>query len=267
MPWDVPRIDPEHLNVCQMERVIQTACSTSAFSKASRGVHKNLRLLPWTEFVWLDIACIDQRWGPMAAMEVGPQADIFCNANGVAIWLSRTGQDQTSRQCVQDFVSSTLSREDGEEEDCWREGVLKGIGELLGDPWFSSLWKLQEAFLCGDAYFVLAHADILEAVPYWAETPGAFTLATLASACSGLEYEYETAIQNQQENYDQASSFRSGWLVCMKKSGLTVFQAPLATPLLLSGFTTSAPTSGPRALTSTFFVAHITFHGPVYIYA
>lgn len=40
-----------------------------------------------------DVACIDQRWGPVAALEVGRQAGIFKKATGVAIWLSQSGID------------------------------------------------------------------------------------------------------------------------------------------------------------------------------
>ncbi|KAL1639155.1 hypothetical protein SLS58_008242 [Diplodia intermedia] len=228
VPWDVPRIDPHHFTVSQLQRVVQTACSASAFTGSSRGIHRNLRRLPETEFVWLDIACIDQRWGPLAAMEVGRQAAIFSKSSGVAIWLSQTGRDEASRDCVENFVSSILSREYDDEGDIWREGVLKGTRELLRDPWFTSLWTLQEAFLCGDAYFMSAHADVLEAIPYWAETPGAFTLATLARACLQLESECRLAVEKQQEGY-----FESTWLGWMQKSGLTVFQGTSANPLLL----------------------------------
>lgn len=44
-----------------------------------------LEISTTTEFVWLDIVCIDQRWGSMAAMEIGRQEDIIRNDSGIAI--------------------------------------------------------------------------------------------------------------------------------------------------------------------------------------
>lgn len=91
-------------------------------------------------------------------MEVGRQADIFRRASGVSIWLSRSGTDTASLARLRDFVSSLIYGNylcppwDIIDEQ-WQAEMLCGIRELLCDPWFTSLWTLQEAFLAQDAYF------------------------------------------------------------------------------------------------------------------
>ena len=71
----MPRIDPNHFSVSEIMQVIQHSQEASS----EDGV----------EFVWLDVACIDQRDGPQKSFEIGRQAGIFKGANRVYVWLTK----------------------------------------------------------------------------------------------------------------------------------------------------------------------------------
>ena len=72
---NIPRIDPQHFRVVDFQNVIARSLDLCEPNDV--------------EFVWLDIACIDQRNGPQKAAEIGRQADIFKGAQNVFIWLTR----------------------------------------------------------------------------------------------------------------------------------------------------------------------------------
>lgn len=64
VPWDIPKISPEHFTANQFLSVIH-------------GITQPLsgRNIPGVEFIWLDVACINQRdKEPDSAAEVGRQA-------------------------------------------------------------------------------------------------------------------------------------------------------------------------------------------------
>jgi hypothetical protein len=71
--WNIPRIDPQHFKHTEFEALIQQTCAND------EGI----------DFLWLDVACIDQNSGPQKAMEIGRQAQIFRGANNVYIWLTK----------------------------------------------------------------------------------------------------------------------------------------------------------------------------------
>ena len=77
IPWAevVPRIHPDHFSATEFQHIINQTQNLSASSDV--------------EFVWLDVACIDQRDGPQKAMEIGRQASIFKGASTVFVWLTR----------------------------------------------------------------------------------------------------------------------------------------------------------------------------------
>lgn len=72
----MPRIHPDHFSVSEILYVIKQS------QEASSG--------DGVEFLWLDVACIDQRDGPQKSFEIGRQAGIFRGANRVYVWLTKT---------------------------------------------------------------------------------------------------------------------------------------------------------------------------------
>ncbi|KAJ9614430.1 hypothetical protein H2200_002566 [Cladophialophora chaetospira] len=206
VPWEVPRVDPSHFTSATLWQVIRKICESVDPENS----------MPAVDFLWIDIACIDQRRGPLAALEVGRQAAIFSNAAGVAVWLSRTGGDESSRQFIQESLSKgELFRIESDldwAEQPWdsepplpppslRADLLSCLRELTSDAWFSSLWTLQEGFLAGKglikhsisssgyadylvvepSFFVFAAGDILELSPLPVRDECTFiTLSSLA---------------------------------------------------------------------------------------
>lgn len=243
VPWQVPRIDTKHFTVTQLQDVLHRVCEPVALSQFHH--------LSRTEFVWLDIACIDQRWGPLPALEIGRQANIFKQASGVAAWLSQVnrrveaktpnlgkinlGHDekllswdeaQIKAASPQDrkrylkaesrrnrieraqknaAVSLSVESEQSSKaffltltsctlEELWnspasselRKLLLKGVEKLLVDPWFSSLWTLQEAFLRRDAYFLSAHAELIPVTKTSEAGSNILTLELLCASCTKI---------------------------------------------------------------------------------
>ncbi|KAL4906647.1 hypothetical protein BDW74DRAFT_136218 [Aspergillus multicolor] len=139
--WDeyLPRINPRIFTNAELSHAIKTAaCPWPEYDKV--------------DFIWLDIACIDQTPGSAQnASEVGRQARIFKGAEDTFVWLY-------SFDC-ESFLEVMQRLQDTSEmpeTDPNRYSQLISIfEEFERDPWFSSLWTLQEAFLCPEAAFIL----------------------------------------------------------------------------------------------------------------
>lgn len=177
VPWEIPRVDPVHFTPALLRRALETVCNPDDPS------------LPPVEFVWLDLACIDQRRGPLSMREVGRQAGIFALSDGVAVWLShvlptpataeapeRPGKkpkhlkkleaeareathlqglyerlDRGLRLLQQAAAETTLLDMDLEE----LQTIYWSMSMILHDPWWNSLWTLQEAILGRHSFFIL----------------------------------------------------------------------------------------------------------------
>ena len=138
-------------------------------------------------WVWVDIACIDQEDSIIGDDEIGKQAAIFGNAEEAFIWLHHSPIVQL--QSFSDTLLELANKLEGDQErivdfghggvsirwsedtdsipscifdDAWANDVLKSLEILNRDPWFSSLWTLQEAFLRGDARVLSKEGLLLE---------------------------------------------------------------------------------------------------------
>ena len=72
--WSIPRVHPEQFDTSDFQGLIERS--------------PELGMKCDTKFLWLDVACIDQRNGPQN-FEIGRQAKIFRGAQKVFIWLTR----------------------------------------------------------------------------------------------------------------------------------------------------------------------------------
>ncbi|KAI0548225.1 hypothetical protein F4679DRAFT_551677 [Xylaria curta] len=137
--WSIPRVSPEAFHTREMATVLRSICDLASGQ------------IP-IEHVWLDVACIDQRANsPEMAAEIGRQARIFKNAYQAFIWLFK--HDTTT--------VDSMHRDKTEQEGNWPFEYDRDLGVTLvtedyvdflwSDPWFSSLWTLQEAHLRPDA--------------------------------------------------------------------------------------------------------------------
>ena len=83
--WAVPRVDPKHFTADQLQKLIQKACTTGSDLENP------------IEFLWLDVACIDQKDPRQKMAEIGRQAVIFSGAQQVFVWLTKLHDDSLER--------------------------------------------------------------------------------------------------------------------------------------------------------------------------
>lgn len=188
VPWEIPRVDSTHFTPAQLARALDTVCNP-----------RDTNLIP-VVFVWLDLACIDQRLGPLPMLEVGRQAGIFARSDGVAVWLShvvptpagtkpsgaavaeitqtrpknrvklesRTREKPRVQALLKDLERGLgLFRRAADESTILEmslqdvQAIYQAVSMLLSDPWWSSLWTLQEAMLGRESFFILGNGAIL----------------------------------------------------------------------------------------------------------
>ena len=173
--WPIPRVQPILFTVSQFEAAIRSCTKR--------------RNQPDLEFLWLDIACIDQNENSVEGLlEIGRQAKIFDHAAQTFVWLASNGvyepPDQSNPgnpgkdiNCLvsttgpmKDLISFVKEASDlpkpTSSEDQQRilskmseyahifKGTEEAISCLTKYPWYQSLWTLQEAFLSVDATFL-----------------------------------------------------------------------------------------------------------------
>ncbi|KUI67588.1 hypothetical protein VM1G_11510 [Cytospora mali] len=199
IPWEIPRVKPTCFSTSQFLDVIQRT-TQGAFT---RWIQDPDQRSLTTDFLWLDVACIDQRGGePRSASEIGRQARIFKNARYVFAWLSSVPHEELdlalkgldklaysieervfpgknfnlpdsvfgSQSSSQESSSPSLSpleEASGADMPSLKDslvGVYESFRLILSDPWFSSLWTLQEAFLRHDAV-ILSREGIAARMP------------------------------------------------------------------------------------------------------
>lgn len=144
--WAVPAVREDCFTVAAFQRILEIVCE---------GV----------EFVWVDIACIDQRDRKMKMQEVGRQAQIFEMAENAYVWLHTWDTAYLRDRITKlDSLTARLERElywqgrpvdDGSDnyvpacftDTAWTTSVIDVLGSFRQEPWFTSLWTLQEMYL------------------------------------------------------------------------------------------------------------------------
>ena len=150
--WSVPSIKPTHFSAESFHQILKRAAGTNGL-------------------VWVDIACIDQENIDIKMDEIGKQADIFSQASQVYVWLSSQGVTEASAsvQALRDFAVEVTQNESPFESNdvnflqrimpaCFN--LSRHLLSLFSDPWFSSLWTLQEACLSDKAHFLSKDAQV-----------------------------------------------------------------------------------------------------------
>lgn len=161
--WPIPRIDPQHFTLAQFERVLH-----STIKLQPRWLTR--KHTPAVEFLWLDVACIDQTVGSVTgAAEVGRQAVIFEGAQTVFAWLSQHEHSTLSDMILRlDSMADVDVRRRTDISGEHAEEAFSLFGYLLDDPWWSSTWTLQESYLRQDAYILSKEAELVS-LPYSSE--------------------------------------------------------------------------------------------------
>ncbi|KAG8534086.1 uncharacterized protein KY384_000929 [Bacidia gigantensis] len=138
--WRIPAVKIEHFSVASFLRIVDRMGAEDV------------------DWAWIDVACIDQENTLIKMDEIGRQASVFQNAHRVFLWLSHTSLDllKTSFSDITRYSFELgcigtkygrLSLTVPELIDC----LCETTNRLLNDPWFSSLWTLQELVLRNDA--------------------------------------------------------------------------------------------------------------------
>ncbi len=147
--WDIPAVKEEHFTVEEFQRVV------------------NLLGNDGIDWAWIDVACIDQEDEEANAEEVGRQASIFKNSHRVFVWLSHLHRDVLTSAVVS-IQESGLALRDHLDKLPTSLPIEDVIGSLhrefnvvFADPWFSSLWTLQEVILRNDAIALSKEAEAL----------------------------------------------------------------------------------------------------------
>lgn len=248
IPWAVPRIDPDRFTATQFEQVLRNITTN---------IVRNHGCTSWTtpEFVWLDVACIDQRPNsPLKAQEIGRQAVIFRGAEKVFVWLHGLEPAVLSQALLDLYIANSEAtfprspRSSGLEK---RGEVLRGdeaflsravtcVESLLADPWFSSLWTLQEAFLAPTSGLV--DKDGVVSVRSWAPEV-AISLSDVASSCETLAKISARSAATKRRAMNAPSPLEYTLVDLVERSGLVTMRQrnPMILYTLASKRTTREP--------------------------
>ncbi|KAL8791209.1 MAG: hypothetical protein Q9213_000166 [Squamulea squamosa] len=183
--WSVPRINPvEQFSVDQFYNLIKRTCDPVGDG--------DIR----TDFLWLDVACIDQNNGPQKMAEIGRQAVIFEGAHRVFVWLTKLRAEKLNHTIdilARSCDSAVAFAEAKQKGFCspndmmdWAGAARASLDELFIDPWFTSLWTLQEAFLCPKAYLLPLEATLIRPASERESNNHPVTLSDLYSISAGL---------------------------------------------------------------------------------
>lgn len=199
VPWAIPRIDPDkHFSVQEFRSTIMTACD--ARDTYGRGK---------VEFIWLDVACIDQEKYQIKMLEVGRQAVIFQYAEATCVWLASSPCARLEQLTMDLWEASyfvppsdkPIGPDHKAELEHWLHGFLEKTIDHIKyiierEPWFTSLWTLQESFLrpfanllAGEGCFVPFRREGWEqSFPYATLRTVASSVATIADVCGRCLY-------------------------------------------------------------------------------
>ncbi|MCJ1372459.1 hypothetical protein MMC20_003683 [Loxospora ochrophaea] len=235
--WNIPRIDPVHFSTKEFRHIIRRATIVQ-----ERLSHPDAPVEPVNiEFLWLDVACIDQRRGsPEGQLEIGRQALIFKHAHSACIWLSHTSAESLQR-ISRNLDSSTfeLRSASGNHEnsndhkrvlqtwlDCWLLRLDQDLGELLLDPYLSSLWTLQEGFLRFQARLLSKDGTTVSLVGYLA----AVSLASIGHLYGRVQYGLRHSLALRCTPKEQIQKLlrkieRSGLTLIVTKNPVTLYTA------------------------------------------
>ncbi|CZS79660.1 unnamed protein product [Fusarium graminearum] len=140
--WQLPRMRPSHFTADDMHELLKAATCPEDEEYA-------------VEFIWLDVACIDQTkpHTPEYYSEVGRQGRIFQGASEVVVWLTTINSKkmidwwQRMSRAKTPLKQVLVGSVEDYDVDEWLRNLLAEFQNLRKDPWFTSLWTLQEAFL------------------------------------------------------------------------------------------------------------------------
>lgn len=286
--WAIPRIDETHFTVAQFEALIARSIENVRVT----GYNPSFSHHAPAEFVWLDVACINQTPDhPQKAREIGRQAQIFKKAKKVLIWLNQSSREHIEKVSEQILQAAAIGGDDltnitpGKQpwiriagsssigslqtfgrwlaaqaarlkenrrhfftpssamgsrpvptgDDLWLESAVANIRSLTADRWFSSLWTLQEAFLCQWAYLISGEVE-----PLHNESP---QLHNIFTSCKKLSDLCKASMARKESNGLSIVSAELELIGLVEENGLAALEAenPMALYTVASNRVTSRP--------------------------
>ena len=184
--WKVPSINPNHFTVADLTRLLE-----------------QIRLEH--EYIWIDIACIDQKREKVKMEEVGRQGIIFKRARRAYIWLNKYEPEiiqhhmQMLMHCGYQLATRNMDPLEA------AQSMVDNLSLILQDPWFSSLWTLQESFLQRHATMLNKRGEpITTDGPWNGESPNC-QLLDISGACSIARTIIEQAMKAEQAGHQDSS--------------------------------------------------------------
>ena len=184
--WKVPSINPNHFTVADLTRLLQQI-----------GLEH--------DYIWMDIACIDQKREKVKMEEVGRQGIIFKRARRAYIWLNKY-EPEIIQQHMQMLLSCGYQAATGHIDPLEAAQIMvDNLSLILQDPWFSSLWTLQESFLQRHAIMLNKRGKpITTDGPWIGESPNC-QLLDISGVCSIARTILDQAINAEQAGYQDGS--------------------------------------------------------------
>lgn len=162
--WQVPSINVNHFTVADLNRLLE-------------------QVMLKDKYVWIDIACIDQKREKEKMEEVGRQAIIFKGARQAYVWLNKH-EPETLNQHMQVLMRCGYEYAQGNVDPLQAaEGMLSSISRILQDPWFSSLWTLQESVLQRHAILLNKRGEPVATNGPWTGQSAFCELMEISGAC------------------------------------------------------------------------------------
>jgi len=189
-PWKIPRVNPDCFTPDELRQLIRKL----PLVDGPDGPYAKV------QFVWIDIACINQQEESREKdLEIGRQAIIFKEAIRVYAWLrERTNAEigaafKIIEQGTEILTEGEFGPQLTKDQQYGLDLMLKGFHLLTSDPWFSSLWTLQEAYLRPEMLLLNRNGELWPSVspstPMW--------LKELTTFCEGLHYILKRALCRQ----------------------------------------------------------------------
>lgn len=180
------------------------------------------------DWVWIDVCCIDQENDEVKMEEIKRQVGIFHGASKAYVWLHSFGVRELER-VVNPIIdlgdriifSPKLSGDWTRYLSSQIRPVLQAMRELLEDPWFTSLWTLQEATLRRDALLLSR-----DALPVTLEGPNdvQLFLSRLVDRFDAI-FRHLTGALEEHSLHENCTGDAQDILRAIQKAGLNFFNA------------------------------------------
>lgn len=187
MDWEIPAIDPNHFTVTALEHLLS---------------HVAMR----HQYIWVDVACIDQKRYGVKMEEIGRQASIFKLAKQAYVWLNMHEPEDTQRLLYRLLNNTYDMAAVGSAASEALQDTKESFSDLLKDRWFSSLWTLQESVLHRHAILLdKSGRPVLPSGPWLgANSDRHIQLLDLSGCCSMLRHLIDQLLLVPQSGHQQS---------------------------------------------------------------